>query len=113
MVCGIDAGYFSPLPWPEIIPEILKKFWTLHTTSVAVQGAKETHWCLPLDIPVFPVYYLSYLVPKSPPCLGLQQILMLILAEKQEKQNLLLGGILGIKGSGWDVSEIAADLGPF
>lgn len=80
---------------------------------MAVQGAKKKPWCLPLDIPVFPVYYLSYLVPKSPPHLGLQQILMLILAEKQEKQNLLLGGILGIKGSGWDVSEIAADLGPF
>lgn len=90
-----------------------KKCWTLRTTSVAVQGAKEMCWCLPLDIPVFPVCYLSYLVPKSPSCPGLQQILLLVRAEEQEKQDLLLGGILGIKGSGWDVSETVADLGPF
>lgn len=77
---------------------------------MAVHEAKETLCCFLLDIPVFPMYYLSYLVLKSP---GQQQILMLILSEEQEKQDLLLREILGIKGSGWDVSDIAEHLGLF
>lgn len=80
---------------------------------MAVHAATETLCCLPLDVPIFLVYYLSYLVPKIPTCPGPQQILILICAEEQEKQDLLLRGILGIKGLAWDVSVIAADLGPF